>query len=112
MEIKITVMKKYRIGTRINLLVALKKSAAASTTSMAVFSDLKPHTRQIKKQSERIAKTIPAAKYVPALSAVYPSRSFIFATYVPKLKMVAPIMPSCTRMIMPHAMHSAKMLIR
>lgn len=118
MAMKMTVMKKYRIGTPISLLVSAKKSAAASITSMAVFKELNPHQIASKNNNAEMAKTMPTHKYFaePLDEEEEDEETSVvllfFVKYSAKQKIVAPINPIWTRMTMPHAINSAKRLMK
>lgn len=58
--------KKYSTGTKMTLLVLARKSAAASTTLIATFKELKPHHTEHAKIKLKIPKTKTPAKYFEA----------------------------------------------
>jgi len=62
MAMKITVKKKYKIGTPMILLVLARKSAEASITLIAVLKDENPHQMASMKMQANIDRTIPAAR--------------------------------------------------
>jgi len=64
MKITNNITKKYKIGTKITLFVAARKSAEASITSIASLSDLNPTMMQHKKIAAASEKTIiPIKRY-------------------------------------------------
>jgi len=62
MKKTIIVTKKYKIDTRINLLVAIMKSAEASMIAIAVSNDVLLHHMQQKVHSPKSRRTPPVIK--------------------------------------------------